>query len=328
MGAPRGARQLRAWLQQDPPLAELREAFPREWEIVARELQAVTDSGDPAALAAYAQRVARPAASPRGARPSASGLDPRLAALVRQRMAAAAIRTIGLRAATGVQGPTLRLGRLNGRLMQRLLFDGPGLTRKPVAMRPFRLLWPLLTQRARLMPLVQQRGIYCFYSAPLIRELARLAGGRPVLEIAAGDGTLARFLAEAGVAITATDNGSWRDVERPAGVLDLEAADALRTHPAPVVLCSWPPAGNPFEASVFRTAGVEEYVVIGNRQTAGWGNQQAYADAIRAGWSCTEAPELARLVLPPEIEPVVLRFQAPGAQGSSTGGDDDSARST
>lgn len=328
MGAPSRARELRAWLQQDPPLAELREAFPQEWAVVERELRAVTESGDPAALAAYAQRVARPPATPRGARRASSGLDPRLAALVRQRMAAAAIRTIGLRAATGVQGPTLRLGRLNGRLMQRLLFDGPGLTRKPVAMGRFRALWPLLTQRARLMPLVQQRGIYCFYSAPLIRELARIAGDRPVLEIAAGDGTLARFLADAGVSITATDNGSWRDVERPAAVLELEATAALRAHPAPLVLCSWPPSGNPFEASVFRTPGVEEYLVIGNRQTAGWGNQSAYAAAIAEGWSCTEAPELARLVLPPEIEPVVLRFQAPSAQAAPNGSAEASTRST
>lgn len=318
MGAPRRTRELRAWLQQDPPLAELREAFPQEWLLVSRELEAVTGSGDPAALAAYAQRVANPGPVPRGARPSASGLDPRLAALVRQRMAASAIRTIGLRAATGVDGPTLRLGRRTGRILQRLLFADGGFTRKPVSLRLFRLVWPRLRQRARLMPLVQQRGIYCFYSDALIRELAAVVGDRPVLEIAAGDGTLARFLRDAGVQITATDDHSWSAVAVADDVRSMDAARALREHPAPVVLCSWPPAGNGFEAAVFTTPGVEEYLVIGNRQTAGWGNPQAYAAAERAGWVCSDAPELARLVLPPEAEPVILRFQRSASQGSST----------
>ena len=48
------------------------------------------------------------------------------------------------------------------------------------------------------MPLVQPQGIYCFFSGAFVRELAKLIGDRPALEIAAGDGTLSRFLAARG----------------------------------------------------------------------------------------------------------------------------------
>jgi hypothetical protein len=79
----------------------------------------------------------------------------------------------------------------------------------------FRLVWPLLWQRRFLMPLVGPKGIYCFYSKPLIRKLADMIGDRRTLELAAGDGTLARFLIGSGVNITATDDYSWRDVSFP-----------------------------------------------------------------------------------------------------------------
>ena len=52
--------------------------------------------------------------------------------------------------------------------------------------------------------------------------------------------------------------------------------------------------------------------MIGNRQTAGWGDQAAYAAATEHGFTVSEAPELARLVLPPEIEPAVLVFDRAG----------------
>ena len=58
------------------------------------------------------------------------------------------------------------------------------------------------------MPLVQPKGIYCFYSKPLIQDLAALIGQRSCIEIAAGDGTLSRFLAAKGVDLTATDDHS------------------------------------------------------------------------------------------------------------------------
>ena len=128
-------------------------------------------------------------------------------------------------AATGVIHGTLRFGRINGWIMQRLLFRD-GLQRKPAPLLTVRLIWPLLTQRRGLMTLVMPHGIhcfytatastpllllrrYCFYTARLIHRLARLIGKRSCVEIAAGDGTLFRFLRAMGVDITATDDYSW-----------------------------------------------------------------------------------------------------------------------
>ena len=59
------------------------------------------------------------------------------------------------------------------------------------------------------MPLVEPRGIYCFYSGALVARLAALIGARSCVEIAAGDGTLSRFLRDAGVDVVATDDASW-----------------------------------------------------------------------------------------------------------------------
>ncbi len=60
---------------------------------------------------------------------------------------------------------------------------------------------------------------------------------------------------------------------------------------------------------MFEEPSVERYIVIGNRQTAGWGDQAAYARAADLGFTRRDAPELARLVLPPEIEPLVAVFE-------------------
>ncbi|MBO9531500.1 MAG: hypothetical protein J7513_00800 [Solirubrobacteraceae bacterium] len=302
-------REVRAWLATDPPLAELREAFPYEWEVVERELGDVLSGGDPALLAAYAQKVARPAPVRAGSPRSPSGLDAKLAASVRQRMAAAAVRSISLRAATGTTGNVVRFSTRAGKLAQGLFFER-GLERKPVSMRRFRLTWPLIgDERSKLMPLVQPQGIYCFFSGEFIKALAELIGDRPALEIAAGDGTLSRFLRARGTAIRATDDHSWGAVRFPDDVERLDARAALRDAQPRVVVCSWPPSGNDFERAVFETASVERYVVVGNRQTAGWGDQAAYAAAAEHGFAHRDAPELARLVLPPEIEPVVLVFE-------------------
>lgn len=64
-------------------------------------------------------------------------------------------------------------------------------------------------------------------------------------EIAAGDGTLSRFLTDAGVAIAATDDFSWDHAVRCGeDVQRLDARKSLRLHAPTVVVCSWPPLGN------------------------------------------------------------------------------------
>ena len=297
--------QVRAWLERGPSLAALQEAYPAEWSVVQRELAELVPRGDLEALRAYAQRLAAPPA-PASERRQVRGLDAALAREIRRQMAAAAIKQLSLSAATGVHEGRVRFNLVNGWIAQRLLFEH-GLRRKPVSMPAFRLLWPLLLQRRYLMPLVGPKGIYCFYSKPLIRRLAAMIGDRRALEIAAGDGTLSRFLAGAGADVVATDDHSWRDVEFPDSVVRQDAAEAVRTRRPQVVICSWPPAGNSFEREVFRTDSVELYVVIGSRHRFATGDWAAYES--QTAFALEEDAALGALVLPPELDAAVYVFR-------------------
>jgi hypothetical protein len=218
------------------------------------------------------------------------------------------LRAVAARVATGsAGGQSLRFRRWSGWLVQRLLFSR-GLERKPVSMTSFRWVWPLVTQRRILMPLVQPRGIYCFYSRELVLALADLIGERSCLEIAAGDGTLTRFLNAAGATVQATDDRSWSHaVEYPAGVEALDASSALQRDRPSVVLCSFPPPGNSFERTVFETASVDTYVVVTTRHRFAAGNWDAYQR--QTTFERSDDPRLSRLVLPPEIDPAVLVFR-------------------
>lgn len=303
---PRGPRTSRPkdverWLGQQPSLTEMADAFPQEWSEVQRELDGVSASSDPKALERYLASLAAP--GPRGA--ARRGGD--VAQQVQRQMAARALQQARLATSTGITAGKVRFGLVNGYLSQKLLFRR-GLERKPVSMGAFRLLWPLLRERRYLMPLVEPKGIYCFYSRALVKELARLIDGRPALEIAAGDGTLTRFLAEEGAKVTAVDDHSWSHaIEYPPAVLRQDAKSALETYRPRVVICSFPPPGNEFERHVFKTRTVELYVVIGSTSEFAAGN---WADYRRqTAFAFEEDERLSRLVLPPEISPAVYVFR-------------------
>lgn len=291
-------------------LDELMGRFPAEWRAVGEGLvQAV--KGGPAATEAFV-RQAGAAATPwrkkldrsHGSPDVLAAALPRLAAA---RMAKLAVERTLLAAATGQTSGTVRLGTWSGAIVQKLFFER-ALVRKPVSMAAFRALWPLVTQKRAVMPLVQPRGIYCFYSQPLVEALAALVGPRPCLELAAGDGTLARFLRAAGVAVKATDDQSWAHaVTYPAEVERLEAGAALQRERPPVVLCSFPPPGNGFERRVFATPEVQLYVVITSRHRHAAGDWTAYE--AQTGFERTVDERLSRLVLPPELDPAVLVFR-------------------
>jgi hypothetical protein len=296
---------VRAWLRRKPPLPELQEAYPDEWATVEREIADLGRRGDAAEVRACLVALSTPRETPGQSRHQAE-----LTAEVRRAMVTAALRDTALRAAAGVEG-TIRFNVLNGLVAQRLLFDG-GLRRKPVSMRWFRLWWPLVWQRRRLMPLVSGKGIYCFYSQELVTALAAMIGDRRCLEIAAGDGTLSRFLAADGVDITATDDYSWgHRIDFPRDVLRQDARTALRVHRPQVVICSWPPAGNSFERHVFTTSSVELYIVIGSRHEHAAGDWATYRR--QADFDLAPDPGLSALVLPPELEPAVHLFRRRGS---------------
>ncbi len=296
-----------AWLRQGPSLEELQAAYPDDWDGVRGDVTNLVSRGDVDQLKAYVAAVSRPEDTREDRRRGPRSDEERIRAEVRRHMMAAAIKRVCFSVSTGVSEGRVRFNLVNGSVAQKLLF-ARDLERKPVSMAWFRLLWPLLWQRRFLMPLVGPKGIYCFYSAELIDALAEMIGDRQCLEIAAGDGTLSRFLADRGVQITATDDYSWNHaVQYPPAVLRQDAKTALRRHQPQVVVCSWPPAGNPFERFVFTTRSVQLYVVISTRHEFGAGNWQAYRQQTEFDFA--EDERLSRLVLPPETDPAVYVFR-------------------
>lgn len=293
-----------AWLQENRSLDELVDRYPGEWQRVQKHIAAVVARDDPDEIKACVVRASQPQETRSG---RVLPLPERLSAEVRRQMTVHLLKQQILSASTGVSEGRVRFNLVGGFVAQRLLFRHD-LERKPVPLRRFRLIWPLLRgQRRLLMPLVQPKGIWCFYSAPLIKRLADLIGGRTCVEIAAGDGTLSRFLTDAGAPITATDDHSWSDsIAFPETVQRRNARDALRVHKPAVVLCSWPPAGNTFEQHVFTTPGVEQYVVIGSRHESSTGNWPAYRAQTTFDMHLDE--ELSGMVLPPEVDHAVLVF--------------------
>jgi hypothetical protein len=285
--------------------------FPAEWRRVGEALVEATAAGTPAALEALVLQASA-AAAPHRARVERSHRNPEVVAAALPHLAAARLARLAVErtlfaAATGRSEGPIRFGLWSGLLVQRLLFS-KGLARRPVSARTFRWVWPLVRQKRLLMPLVQRKGIYCFYARELVRAVAAMVGDRPALEIAAGDGTLSRFLAEAGVAITATDDQSWRHaVSYPAEVARLEAGAALARHAPRAVVCSFPPPANGFERRVFATPSVELYVVVTTRHRFAAGDWKAYQAQEAFEWG--EEPALSRLVLPPELDPAVLVFR-------------------
>ncbi len=295
----------------DAGLDALRERYPRDWERVSEELLGKLSKGRHADTAKWLEAL-KVDARQWQVRLAQSGQNPKVfeAAfphLLRYRLARLALqKTAGALAAQQTSG-TVRLGFWSGALLQLLLFR-KGLERKPASLAAARRWWPFIKDRELLMALVQPKGIYCFYTRELVAELVRLIDGRPCVEIAAGDGTLARFVTAAGAPVTATDDGSWSHaVTYPGSVERLDAKRALAQYAPKVVLCSWPPPGNSFERLVFETSSVDLYVVIGSRHRFAAGAFDAWEKQRAFEWQLDE--RLSALVLPPELDPAVYVFR-------------------
>lgn len=297
-------------MRTDPSLEKLSDAYPQLWASVRDEIADVLARNDIDALTAMT--VAANTASSRRRARSRHEAHQLITAAIRRQMANEALARVRFALSTGVSEGTVRFSWLNGTILQRLLFS-TDLERKPASARWFRLLWPLLPQRRRLMALVQPKGIYCFYTAELIRELSRVIGTASCLEIAAGDGTLTRFLRDHGVTITATDDHSWSErVSFPDFVQRQDAVTALRVHQPEVVICSWPPAANRFERAVFNTPSVHTYIVISTHHEPNASDRCAYR--TQRHFELDQRTDLDRLVLPPELDHAVYVFRRRGAE--------------
>ena len=299
------------WLNANPLLHELMERHPAEWEQVGPKLVSSLEGGGVHSLKGFAAE-AKSLEKTWTDRLRNNGnhqktLQAALPFLIRSRMSLLAVDKCLFSAATGMNEGPVRFNLFNGYVMQKLLFR-QDLIRKPVSFGWFRFWWKFNTQKRFLMPLVQKKGIYCFYSKALIKKLVEMIGHQFCLEIAAGDGTLFRFLAEKGVNITATDNQSWRHaIDYPNDVRNMEAKRALQHYQPQVVVCSWPPPANQFERHVFSTKSVQLYVVIGSRYKFASGNWEDYAKQGNFNYEINS--ELSALVVPPELESAVLIFR-------------------
>jgi hypothetical protein len=142
----------------------------------------------------------------------------------------------------------------------------------------------------------------------LFARLSELNGPRRTLEVAAGDGSLSRFLQARGVQISATDDYSWPDrILYPESVARMDAVTSLRQHAPEVVICSWPPARNTFEREIFRTRSVQMYLVIASQHRFASGNWADYE--AQSHFTLERSEALSGLVLPPELGSQVLIFR-------------------
>lgn len=303
-----GGHAIIQWLGGHPSLDALKARYPSLWEETGQALLAVLGKKRIGLVAEHLSNLR--AQEAQAAHQLGEGREARARAvkkLIQCRMAVLAMDQILAGAVVGKDAGPLRFNWWNGTILQRLLFKKE-LERKAVSYGWFRFWWRWLPQRRFLMPLVQGKGIYCFYSKPLLQGLVELIGARPTLEVAAGDGTLTRLLKARGVDVRATDDHSWAHaIQYPADVEKLPVSPSLVKYKPRVVLCSWPPPNNPFERAIFSFPTVELYIVIGSRHSFATGNWKDYGLQKYFHWN--QDHSLSRFVLPPEVDPTVHIFK-------------------
>ncbi|MBK8575124.1 MAG: SAM-dependent methyltransferase [Elusimicrobia bacterium] len=303
-----GGRDIVLWLADKPSLDVLKARFPKWWEETGNELLDVLGQRRLGLVAEHLARIRSVEAVALGKLNGRSvERDAAVKDLVKSRMAVLAMEQLLAGAVFGKDAGPLRFNWWNGFILQKLLFRRD-LERKPVSLFWFRFWWRWLPQRRFLMPLVQPKGIYCFFSKTLVKGLAKKIGGLSALEVAAGDGTLTRFLAAEGVKIRAIDNHSWSHaIHYPSDVEKNSVGPALAAHRPEAVICSWPPAGNDFERVVFSFPTVKMYIVIASRHSFAAGNWKEYGLQKNFTWEKDE--RLSRWVLPSDLDPAVYVFE-------------------
>ena len=285
--------------------------YPSRWEKVNAEILAVLKTGKLENLAIF-MNTAKAAWSGWKEKIDASRNNPAviegaIPVLIRLKMVQFALEKLYISAASGQTSGKVRFNFINGYILQKLLFKRD-FFRKPVNLTLFRIVWPFITQKKILMPLVARRGIYCFFSRPFVRGIARLIGDSACLEAGAGDGALAGFLSREGVTIRATDDYSWSAYVRYGkNVEKIKIKEALKRYRPETVICSWPPPLNDFERHIFDAPSVRRYIVVGSRHRFASGNREVYEG--QKNFTMTRNDRLAGLILPKENDNEVLVFE-------------------
>ncbi|WP_374314107.1 hypothetical protein [Dongia sp.] len=263
------------YLNTSPSLEALQERYPEEWKAAEVELAAAIRDKDKARLDELMRPLHNVEAPRKRTQPITKQESRDLQGkLVRQRMSAISIERY---LKTSLHGSKSQHFSVLDRILLRILFFGPGRSRKLVSPVLFRLLWPRFRQKNLLMPTAEANGIYCFFTSATISALAGLMREGSCLEVGAGDGFLSARLKEEGVDIKATDDFSWAGkIENVGEVEQLDAAAAVAKYKPSTVLCCWPPAQNRFEQSVLEEPSVRRYIVIGSIHKALAGNWPLY----------------------------------------------------
>lgn len=233
-----------------------------------------------------------------------------LPGIIKARFAMHLLEHLAVTASSKGGSSNIRFNLWDGTILQKLLFKN-GFERKPVSMGLFKFFWRFVGDKSLLMPLVNKKGIYCFYSKALIKELTRLIGDKTCVEIAAGDGTLTRLLNARNMNCKATDDYSWAHyITYPPFVEKADAKAALQKYNPEVVICSWPVPQNTYEKHVFKTSSVDLYIVIGTKDPALTGDFDTYNTIGNAGPFSMEMDErLSSFILPPSDQNAVYIFR-------------------
>lgn len=299
------------WLNSNPTFEALIEKYPSIWAKVGREIIDTANTGQSHRLNDSALKAKSDAMLWRN-RIVKSRMNPNvtkqaISHIVKSRMLILTLDKGYLAAAAGRTSGKVRFSLWDGMIIQKLLFS-KDFVRKPVSIKCFNFWWRVVLQKKLLMPMLQDKGIYCFYSSDLIAELGMLIARRSCVEIAAGDGTLSRFLNGAGYKTRATDDFSWNfAIDYPEAVENLKAKQALVKYNPKVVICSWAPPDNSFERQVFNSKSVELYIAIGSRHRFVSGNWEDYEKQKSFSWKIDE--HLSSLVIPPSAGNAVLVFR-------------------
>lgn len=298
-------------LKNEIPVETLLHQYPEYQEEVLKELGVIKSSTETNIVHAILNQYS---ASAKVAvnKINKSGLNEKtvnafLPHIIKARFAIYLLEQLNIAMSSKTPSSNARLNLWDGTILQKLLFH-KDFERKPVSLHIFNFFWRFIINKKTLMPLVNKKGIYCFYTKTFVHELSSMIGDKKCLEIAAGDGTLTKFLNESHSHCIATDDYSWNHyVTYPSFVERADAKTALSKYMPEVVICSWPVPKNTYERHVFKTPSVDLYIVIGTKDQTYTGDFDAYNNAENFTMELND--RLSSLVLPPSAENAVYIFR-------------------
>jgi hypothetical protein len=292
---------------------QLNTMFPEETQRIGAEIKSVLGKNDPALANEFINKVKRVTEQWK-VRAAKSGNNPKVVKMAFPHLLRGRLIFLALEEQLGVavkKGNQMRGDKLNiyNKVIVNNLVKMNKIGTKPHKISRMNFYWRFVTQKRTALAGLGKSGRYCIYTSEFISLLADNLRGKKVLEIGAGNGLLAKLLADKGVDIIATDDFSWSDkISFGPNVEKLAASQALSKYSPEVVLCSWSPPGNDFEAQVFKTSSVRTYIAIGCTHDFASGNRKTYSAADRH-FTCNTANGLAGRLFPAEINSEVLVFE-------------------